>query len=95
MKCSCNTVFTIPFALILGLILLIIGTLGFYLYEKTDFVTSLYNSSTILTVVGATFGPQTTKGKIFATFYTLFIGFFYVYLISFIISKNLSCNCGK
>ena len=93
MTCHHKTVLTIPFAIFLGLILLIIGTLGFFLYEKTDFVTSLYNSSTILTVVGATFGPQTVKGKIFTTFYTLFIVFFYVFLISSIISKNLKCNC--
>jgi hypothetical protein len=92
-SCKCSPLFTIPFVIFLGILLLIIGTLGFYLYEKTDFVTSFYNTSTIMAVVGATTGPHTTKGKIFSAFYTLFVGFFYITLISFIVGRSLDCDC--
>ena len=96
-----NILTNVYFVIILGIILLIIGTLGFYIYEKLDWITSLYDASTILAVIGMGRPPETKSGKIFGTFYSFFIGLFYVYLVTFIVLaylKNnniIKCNCNK
>src|SRR5262245_55622539 len=51
-----------------------IGILGYHWLEKLSWIDSLLNASMILTGMGPIHQPQTTVGKLFASFYALFSG---------------------
>lgn len=53
---------------------LTIGALGYHLTEGLPWVDSVLNASMILTGMGPVDHLETTGGKLFATFYSLFAG---------------------
>ena len=79
----------IKFAIILSLILFMIGVLGFYLFHKHDWIEAIYDTTAIMSAVGAADEPTNDSGKIFASFYTLAIGLGYIFLISSIITTSI------
>lgn len=80
------------FIVFLSLVLLIIGIVGFYFYEGRGWVDAFYDTSAILSVAGATSGPQSVNGKIFGGIYTLIVGLGYIFLIGFAIITLLDEN---
>lgn len=69
--------------------MLVIGVLGFHIFEKQDWITSFYDASCILSIVGAGDDPKTPEGKIFGALYTLSIGLGYIFLLTFVILSAL------
>lgn len=70
---------------ILFLIVLFIGILGFYIYDKQNWTQSFYNAATTMSTVGATVMPSSDNAIIFSGLYSLFTGLFFVYIIAFFI----------
>jgi hypothetical protein len=85
-----NNIFhDIRFVLILSIILLTIGVLGFYIFHKPDWYEAIYDASSILSAVGAANEPETNAAKIFASIYTLVVGLGYIFLISYTVTYLL------
>jgi hypothetical protein len=76
----------IRFLILLTLTTLVIGILGFYLFHKKEWVTALYDATAILSAVGAADEPTNDAGKIFASFYTMFVGLCYILILAFVIN---------
>ena len=70
---------------ILFLVVLAIGILGFYIYDKQNWIESFYNATTTMSNVGATVIPSNNNAIIFSGLYSLFTGLFFVYIIAFFI----------
>lgn len=77
------------FVIVLTIVMLVIGVLGFHIFEKQDWITSFYDASCILSIVGAGDDPKTPEGKIFGALYTLSIGLGYIFLLTFVILSAL------
>ena len=75
---------------LLCLVVLIIGVLGFYIFNNQNWIDSFYNASTTMATVGATITPYNDEGKIFAACYSLFTGLFFVYILAFFIGSWLT-----
>ena len=82
----------IRFAIFLTLVLLAIGILGFYIFDRTGWIGAIYETTAIMSAVGAANSPTTDEAKIFASFFTMAIGLGYIFFISFIISYLTSNN---
>ena len=81
----------IVFAICLTLVLFIIGILGFYLFEKPDWIKSIYSTAAVMSVVGID-EPKKDAAKIFASFYMMAIGLGYIFLMSYIVTSLLESN---
>ena len=91
-----NNIFTnIWFILILSLVFLIIGILGFYIFNEPIWTNSIYNASTIMSIVGATYAPKTDSGKIFASIYSLAAGLIYVFIMGYFVLSKIIKNYQK
>ena len=82
-------IINLKFIVVLTLVLLAIGIIGFHIFEKLDWISSFYDASAMLSLVGVGDGPFTDQGKIFAGFYTLSIGLGYIFLLGFFIYNSL------
>lgn len=81
-SCKKKSIFTdIRFIIILSLVIFVIGILGFYFFNEQNWPAAIYDTASIMSGVGAADEPHTVSGKIFGTFYTLFIGLGYIFLI--------------
>jgi len=76
--------------LIFGIVLLIIGILGYYLFDEENWVEAIYNASSVLSGVGAADIPVTDSSRIFASIYSLFTQLFYVVMLTAFISITLA-----
>lgn len=72
-------------AIIIGIILiaiaLYIGMWGYHTYEKMTWTDAFVNASMILSGMGPLTPLLTEKGKLFAGFYALFSGLFFILII--------------
>jgi hypothetical protein len=66
------------FAIVLLLMSLLIGVLGYHITEGFSWIDSLLNASMILGGMGPVSSLQTDAGKIFASAYALFSGIAFV-----------------
>lgn len=82
----------IRFAICLTLVLLAIGILGFYIFDEASWVGAIYETTAIMSAVGAANSLVTDRGKIFASFYTMAIGLGYIFFISFVVSYFITNN---
>lgn len=76
----------IVFAICLTLVFLAIGILGFYIFDEKSWIGSLYETTAIMSTVGAANDPSTDHGKIFASFFTMAVGLGYIFFISFVVN---------
>lgn len=74
------------FILALSISLFLVGVLGFYYFNNQDVISSIYDSASIMSAVGASDEPHTDSGKIFATFFTFFSGLFYIFIIAYFVT---------
>lgn len=74
------------FSVIITFISLSIGAFGYHYFENLSWVDSLLNASMILGGMGPVTILQTTKGKIFASFYALFSGVVFLVSVSVLIA---------
>lgn len=67
-------IFCAGLAILITLISLLIGILGYHNFENLNWIDSLLNASMILGGMGPVDTLQTKAGKLFASFYALFSG---------------------
>lgn len=67
-------------------IVLIAGVWGYHHYENMPWVDAFANASMILSGMGPLTPLQTAGGKIFAGFYALFSGLFFILLVAIVFS---------
>lgn len=73
---------------------LLVGMVGYHVFEGLDWIDSFANAAMILGGMGP-FGPlQYTAGKLFAGFYALFSGLVFIALIAVLLSPLLHLFAG-
>jgi hypothetical protein len=74
--------------LVLLLVLeLFIGTVGFMKLNNSSFLDSLHNSCMYATTMGPVLTLETNKAKIFSAFYTLLAGLIFFSILIFLVIK--------
>ena len=68
--------------ILISILILIVGILGYYNFHKDDWIDAIYNATAIMSGVGAAEQPINKSAQIFASFYTMFIGLFYLIIIT-------------
>lgn len=76
--------------LALTVVVLIIGTIGFYMYHKPDWANAFYNATLVTTTVGSPEMHDTIESMIFTSIYAVFSCLFFVFIIGFFVSSWLS-----
>ena len=61
---------------------LALGSFGYHVWGDLDWIDSFYNASMILTGMGPVNPITTVRGKLFASFYTLYSGIAFLSMIS-------------
>jgi len=77
---------SIGFGLIAIIIAMVIGTLGYAHFEDMTWIDAFANAAMILSGMGPLEPLKTDGGKIFAGFYALFSGLFFILIIAIIFS---------
>ena len=72
--------------------MLLIGILGYYMYHHQDWIDALYNTTSVMSGVGAANTPSGHSAQIFASFYTLFVGLIYIIFITLFIGTVIVEN---
>jgi hypothetical protein len=75
--------------LLLILMALLIGMCGYHFLESMTWVDAFLNASMILSGMGPVQTLQTTSGKMFAGFYALFSGLFFIAIVGVIAAPVL------
>jgi hypothetical protein len=77
-------------SILMGLVLitlaLLMGMLGYHGYENMSWVDAFVNAAMILSGMGPVSTLMTDGGKIFAGFYALFSGLFFILILGIILS---------
>lgn len=68
-------------SLVLMVVALTVGTLGYHHFARFGWVDSFLNASMILTGMGPVGSLETTSAKLFASFYALFSGLIFLTLM--------------
>ncbi len=68
-------------ALALLIISLLIGVLGYHLFEQQSLIDSLVNASMLLGGMGPVGDLHTVGGKLFASFYALYAGIVFLVIV--------------
>jgi hypothetical protein len=74
------------FGLLLTLLSLIVGMVGYHFFEEMPWIDTFTNASMILSGMGPLSPLFTTTGKIFAGCYALFSGLIFTFIIGFVFS---------
>lgn len=78
---------------VLTVLITIVGTIGFYMYHKQDWLNALYNATLILTSVGSPENHTEPSSMIFTSLFSLFTCLFYLFIVSFFVTSWLSSIC--
>lgn len=76
--------FHLLFALLAIIIALFAGMSGYHFYEKMPWVDAFVNAAMILSGMGPLGNLSTEAGKLFAGFYALFSGLFFILILGII-----------
>lgn len=76
--------------LALTVVVIIIGTIGFYMYHRADWVNAFYNSVLVLTTIGTPEEHNTTEAMMFTAIYGMFSCLFFIFIIGFFVSSWIS-----
>ncbi|CAH6419703.1 Hypothetical protein HVR_LOCUS779 [uncultured virus] len=79
--------YRIWWALVLLIVSLVIGIVGYYYIAKLQLVDSLLNASMILGGMGPVDTLHTDSAKIFASFYAIYCGAIFLVIIAFLIDS--------
>ena len=81
-----ENIFTnVGFVSLLIVFFLLVGALGYYLFDKPNWVEAFYTSASVMTGVGAAEIPRQNAGKIFATFFTLVTNLLFLFIVGYIV----------
>jgi len=72
--------------LMLTVVALFIGMLGYHIFESMSWIDSFMNASMILSGMGPASELKTDAGKLFAGFYALFSGLAFIAIIVIVLS---------
>lgn len=70
------------------ILILFIGTLGFVIYEGTDWVDSFQNAAFILTTTGMVTITETRSGKIYSSIYNVITSIFVILVITILFTSG-------
>jgi len=76
-------------AVALLVVSLAIGVAGYSAFEQLSFLDALLNASMLLGGMGPVNAPVTAAGKLFASFYALFAGLFFIVAAALILTPIL------
>ena len=79
----------ILFALLAIIIALFVGMYGYHFFEKMSWTDAFVNASMILSGMGPLGNLTTEGGKLFAGFYALFSGLFFILILGIIYAPIL------
>ncbi len=79
-------IFSVCIGIILILIALAIGMVGYHHYEKMTWIDAFANASMILSGMGPLTPLQTYGGKLFAGIYALFSGLAFIFIVGVILA---------
>lgn len=79
-------IFCTSLAILVTLVSLLIGMLGYYHFEKLSLIDSLLNASMILGGMGPVAILQTDIGKLFASFYAIFSGTIFLVVVGILVA---------
>ena len=85
-----NIFSNLTFVIVLTLVFLLIGILGFHIFDKSNWVNAFYDTCSTMSVVGASHGPTTDCGKIFGGLFSLASGLVYIFLIGYFIVYSIN-----
>jgi hypothetical protein len=77
---------SVVFGIIAIIVAMVIGTIGYQHFEDMTWVDAFANAAMILSGMGPLEPLKTDGGKIFAGFYALFSGLFFILIIAIIFS---------
>lgn len=86
MSLATNPYSTIFWIVFIFFVSLFVGFVGYYYIAKLSPVDSLLNASMILGGMGPVNTLETTQAKIFASFFAIYSGVFFLVVISFLIT---------
>lgn len=72
------------------LIELVVGTIGFYVYNNLNWVDSFRNAAMIIPAVGEPINAQTDCGKIYSASYSLITGFISIVIIAVLVGEIIA-----
>lgn len=75
------------YVVISGFLILLLGIFGFSYIENLTLSCAFYEAAAVLSTVGASIGPSTESGKIFAGFYAL-LSITYIIITGYLIGKH-------
>ena len=64
--------------------------LEYFSYHHRDWVDAMYNTTAIMSGVGGADTPNGHKSQIFASFYTMFIGLFYIIAVTIFVAAGFT-----
>lgn len=76
--------------IIFGIVLLLIGILGYYLFNHHNWIDAIYDASMVMSGVGATDIPSSDTSRIFGAIYSLVTQLFYVIILTAFIAISLA-----
>ena len=82
-----NIVFSVVMIFVLFVIIFIIGLLGFRYFFGTNLIDSIYNTSMYISGMGPITGAQNTSQKLFASFFSIVGGLFFLAIVVLFIDQ--------
>ncbi|MBX3378659.1 MAG: two pore domain potassium channel family protein [Phycisphaeraceae bacterium] len=65
---------------------LAIGTVGYHIFDKQDWIDAAYSATMILTAMGPSGNPSTQSGKLFGIIYALFSGIAFITTVTVLLT---------
>jgi len=65
---------------------LTVGTVGYHLFDKQDWIDAAYSATMILTAMGPSGTPKTDSGKLFGIAYALFSGIAFITTVTLLLT---------
>ena len=79
----------ILFLILLILVFLIIGAIGYYLLDKPDWIDATYSAASIMTGVGSADEPVTHAAKLFSIPYILATNLLFLFIVGYVVQFYL------
>ncbi len=67
---------------------LLIGTVGYHLFDAQGWVEAAYSATMVLTAMGPSGNPKTDGGKVFAICYALFSSIIFITMVTVLITPT-------
>ena len=79
----------VGFLVLLILLFLLIGTLGYYILDQSDWIEAVYASGSIMSGVGAIDAPKTNGAKLFSLVFGLATNLLFLFIVGYVVQFYL------